>query len=104
MRIEWDHAKSESNMNKHGVSFGEAREVFNDPLHLSIRYERFTYFEERWITVGQAGDRQILVVVNLFFDDDGEEVIRIISARDATKNERRQNEGHDRRLRHEERV
>ncbi len=95
MRFEWDQAKSESNRRKHGVSFEEAREVFNDPLHLSILDERFTYFEERWITVGQTSDRQILVVVNLFFDDDGEEVIRIISARDATKNERRQYESHE---------
>ena len=95
MRFEWDQAKSEINRRKHGVTFDEAREVFDDPLHLSILDERFTYFEERWITVGQTGDRQVLVVVNLFFDDDGEEVIRIISARDATKNERRQYEGHD---------
>ena len=95
MRFEWDPAKSASNKMKYGVSFEEAREVFNDPLHLSILDERFTYFEERWITVGQADDRQILVVVNLCFDDDGEEVIRIISAREATSNERRQYEGHD---------
>ena len=95
MRFEWDQAKSESNRRKHGVSFNEAREVFDDPLHLSIRDERFSYFEERWIIVGQTNDRHTLVVVNLFFDDDGEEVIRIISARDATKNERRQYEGHD---------
>lgn len=95
MRFEWDPTKSESNKMKHGVSFGEAREVFNDSLHLSILDERFTFFEERWITVGQTGNRQILVVVNLFFDDNGEEVIRIISARDAIKNERRQYEGHD---------
>ena len=94
MRFEWDPTKSESNTEKHGISFEEAREVFNDPFHLSILNKRFTYFEERWITVGQSGNRQILVVVNLFFDDDGEEVIRIISARDATKNERRQYEGH----------
>ena len=98
MRFEWDPKKSESNEEKHGVSFEEARQVFNDPLHLSILDERFSYFEERWITIGQAGDRQILVVVNLFFDDDGEEVVRIISARDATQNERRQYEGHDRRV------
>jgi len=94
MRFEWDQTKGESNKKKHGVTFEEARKVFNDPLHLSILGERFSYFEERWITVGQAGDRQILVVVNLFFDDDGEEVVRIISAREATKNERRQYEGY----------
>jgi len=95
MRFEWDAKKSDTNAKKHGVSFEEARQVFNDPLHLSIMDERFNYFEERWVTLGQTSDRQILVVVNLFFDEDGEEVIRIISAREATKNERKQYEGHD---------
>ena len=95
MRFEWDPKKSDTNAKKHGVSFEEARQVFNDPLHLSIMDERFNYFEERWVTLGQTSDRQILVVVNLFFDEDGEEVIRIISAREATKNERKQYEGHD---------
>ncbi len=95
MRFEWDPKKSDTNAKKHGVSFEEARQVFNDPLHLSIMDERFNYFEERWVTLGQISDRQILVVVNLFFDEDGEEVIRIISAREATKNERKQYEGHD---------
>ena len=95
MRFEWDPKKSESNKKKHGVSFEEARQIFNDPLHLSVLDERFSYFEERWITVGQTSVRQILVVVNLFFDENGEEVIRIISAREATKNERNQYKIHD---------
>jgi uncharacterized DUF497 family protein len=95
MRFEWDPKKSDTNAKEHGASFEEARQVFNDPLHLSIMDERFYYFEERWVTLGQTSDRQILVVVNLFFDEDGEEVIRIISAREATKNERKQYEGHD---------
>ncbi len=95
MRFEWDPKKSESNIRKHGISFEEARQVFNDPLHLSVLDERFSYFEERWVTVGLSYERRILVVVNLFFDTDGEEVIRIISARDATGNERQQYEGYD---------
>ncbi len=95
MRFEWDRRKSESNQKKHGVSFEEAREVFDDPLHLSILDHRFSYFEERWITVGQTVQRRVVVVANLYFDDDGEEVVRIISAREATANERRQYEGHE---------
>ena len=79
-------------MEKHGVSFEEAREVFEDPLHLSILDERYTYFEERWITIGQTGSLRLLVVANLFFDQEGNEVVRIISAREATKNERNQYE------------
>ena len=98
MRFEWDPKKSETNERKHGISFEEARQVFDDPLHLSVLDERFSYFEERWVTVGRTSERQVLVVVNLFFDESGEEVIRIISARDATNHERRQYEGYDRQV------
>lgn len=79
-------------MRKHHVSFEEAREVFNDPLHIALLDERFTYLEERWITMGQTANRRLVVVANLCFDDDGEEVIRIISAREATRYEQRQYE------------
>lgn len=92
MRFEWDHSKNNSNRCKHGVSFEEAREVFDDPLHLSVLDFRFNYFEERWITIGETKNRRLLVVANLYFDDQGEEVIRIISAREATSNERKQYE------------
>ena len=95
MLFEWDPKKSESNIRKHGISFDEARQVFNDPLHLSILDERFSYFEERWISVGRTAERRILVVVNLFFNEDGEEVIRIILAREPTSHERRQYEGYE---------
>ena len=92
MKYEWDHSKDLANQVKHGISFSEAEEVFLDPLHLSILDERFNYFEERWITIGKVQDRRVIVVVTLFFDEDGEEVIRFISAREATKNERKQYE------------
>lgn len=95
VRFEWDHRKNEANLKKHGVSFEEAREVFDDPLHLAILDHRFSYFEERWITVGQTVQRRVVVVANLYFDDDGDEIVRIISAREATANERRQYEGHE---------
>ena len=92
MKFEWDSNKDLSNQSKHGVSFSEAREVFDDPLHLSLLDYRFSYFEERWITIGQIQRAKVVVVANLFFTEDGEEVIRIISAREATPNERRQYE------------
>ncbi len=92
MRFEWDPIKDSKNQQKHGISFSDAREVFDDPLQLSILDERYSYFEERWISVGQTKKSQILVVANLFFDSNGEEVIRIISAREATSNERQQYE------------
>lgn len=89
MRFTWDLSKAILNAQKHKVSFEEAEQVFNDPLHLSVMDHRFSYFEERWITVGQSEGRRLVVVAHLLFDSDGEEVIRIISTREATKNEQR---------------
>ncbi len=92
MIFTWDGKKNEENVQKHGVSFEQAQEVFYDPLHLSKLDKRFSYFEERWITVGSTSQSEIVVVANLFFNSDGEEVIRIISARIATARERKQYE------------
>ncbi|MFP4432459.1 MAG: BrnT family toxin [Spirochaetaceae bacterium] len=92
MRFEWDPRKEETNRRKHAVSFSEAREVFDDPLHLSVLDARFSYYEERWITIGTTSARRLVVVAHLYFDEEDEEVIRIISAREATINERRQYE------------
>ncbi|MCJ8328350.1 MAG: BrnT family toxin [Campylobacterales bacterium] len=89
MKYEWNEDKNTLNKQKHGVSFEEAREVFDDALHISKLDKRFSYFEERWITVGSTTKNKILVVANLFFTDEGEEIIRIISARKANKNERK---------------
>ena len=83
MKFEWDETKNRLNQMKHGVLFEEAKEVFNDPLHLSKLDHRFSYFEERWITIGKTSTGAILVVANLFFSADDEEIIRIISARPA---------------------
>lgn len=92
MRFEWDEKKNASNIEKHGVSFEEAREIFDDPLQLSILDHRFSYFEECWITIGKTVKAHILVIAHLYFDKEGKEIIRIISARPATKHERRQYE------------
>ena len=75
MRFEWDNGKNESNKKKHHVSFEEAREVFDDPLQIAILDKRFSYFEERWITIGQTSKYTLLVVANLFFDKNDEEVV-----------------------------
>lgn len=88
MRFTWNASKAVLNALKHQVTFEEAAQVFYDPLHLSILDYRFSYFEERWITIGQTKMQRLVVVAHLLFDSDGEEVIRIISAREATKNER----------------
>ncbi|MFA6699187.1 MAG: BrnT family toxin [Thiomicrospira sp.] len=88
MIFEWDEQKNQSNIAKHGIDFEEAQEVFSDPLHISLLDKRFSYFEERWFTLGATKNRKILVVANLFFTDEGEEVIRIISAREANNKEK----------------
>lgn len=92
MGFEWDDNKNSANKKKHGISFEEAVEIFDDPFHLSKLDMSFSYFEEQWITIGQIKDKRVVVVVNLYFDTDDEEVIRIISARKATANERNQYE------------
>ncbi len=94
LKFEWNEEKSISNLQKHGVSFEEAKEVFEDPFHISKLDHRFDYFEERWITLGSTSKDKILVVANMFFDENGEEIIRIISARKANQKERKFYEQH----------
>jgi uncharacterized protein len=88
MRFEWDEQKNLSNQRKHDVSFELAREVFNDPLHRSIA-DRIEDREQRWNTTGMVGGVVLLIVAHTWRDDDGDEVVRIISARKATRKERR---------------
>jgi len=88
LKFEWSNEKSNLNVEKHQISFDEAKEVFLDPMHISKLDHRFDYFEERWITLGMAAKDKILVVANMFFDENGEEIIRIVSARKANLNER----------------
>ena len=88
MRIEWDEAKGRSNLEKHGVSFETAQLVFDDPHHLSLR-DRDVDGEERWQTFGSVGGVVLLLVAHTWSERDGEEMVRIISARKATARERR---------------
>lgn len=90
MRFEWDAAKAERNRRKHGVDFATASLVFDDPLHLSIQ-DRVEYGEVRWITFGLVDARVVVAVAHTVKDGD-DEVIRIISARLATKQERQRYE------------
>ena len=92
MIFDWDSNKNLENIEKHGILFEQAQEIFLDPLHLSILDERFSYFEERWITMGTTATGEVIVVVHQYFVEDPEERIRIISARSSTLKERRQYE------------
>jgi len=62
--FEWDATKATSNQRKHGVSFDLAATVFRDPLMISIPDEESSEFEERWITIGQAENSKLLLVIH----------------------------------------
>lgn len=88
MKFEWDADKNKANITKHGISFEQAKEIFDDPLTLSFLDERFNYFEERWISMGKCKNEMLVVVAHLYLNQNADEVIRIISARKATPKER----------------
>jgi uncharacterized protein len=88
MRFEWDEAKNRRNLGKHRISFESAKLVFDDPHSLSYR-EREMDGEERWQTLGVIGGSVTVLVAHTYREEEGEEVIRIFSARNATPRERR---------------
>lgn len=91
MKFEWDQGKNERNYAKHGISFELACKIFDDPLTAYL-FDRIVDGEERWHAVGKILSLPVLVVVHTYQDGDGEEIIRIISARQASAHERRRYE------------
>ncbi len=88
--FEWDLSKAISNFAKHGVTFEHAATVFLDPLAITVFDDVHSQTEERWFTMGQQAGGGLLVVVHTFQDQDSNiATVRIISARTATKQERR---------------
>ena len=87
--FEWDHEKAASNLEKHGITFEEASTVFKDSLSLTINDLLHSVGEQRFVTIGESAEREVLVVVHTQQDTK----IRIISAREATRKERRDYEG-----------
>lgn len=85
MEFEWNPDKAVLNLEKHGVSFQEASTVFNDPLSVTFPDPNHSIGESRYVIIGVSIFRQLLVVAHT---DRGEKV-RIISARKATRQERR---------------
>ncbi len=81
----WDEDKARKNLKKHGVSFEEASSVFGDPLALTIPDPLHSEEEDRFITLGESHRRQLVVVAST----DRRDKIRIISARVATRRERK---------------
>lgn len=84
MNITWNEAKNLRNQQKHGLSFETAQQIFDDPLQLT-KFDRVKDGEERWHTIGSIGGLSVILVVHLLEDQN----IHIISARKATKYERR---------------
>lgn len=83
--FEWDEERSRSNLRKHGVGFEEASTIFGDPLSVTIADPEHSIREHRWMTLGHSAKHRLLVVVHT---DRGSR-IRIISARVATRPERK---------------
>lgn len=91
--FEWHTDKAASNQNKHRISFDLATTVFNDPLMLSISDSEHNEIEERWLTIGQAENSKLIVVVHTYQEINTHTAnVRIISARPANRQEQRQYE------------
>ncbi|MBF0260744.1 MAG: BrnT family toxin [Magnetococcales bacterium] len=88
MKIEWDKVKAIANKKKHGVSFVDAAIVLHDSLSVTIDEDTSTH-EERFVNIGMDGHGRLLVVVFTYRHN----AIRLISARCATNDERRQYAG-----------
>jgi uncharacterized DUF497 family protein len=86
MKLEWDADKEALNLRKHGVRFSVAARVLLDPCRIEVYDERWDYGEDRWATIGYA-DHALLYVV---YTVRHEETIRLISARKANEQERKQ--------------
>jgi len=89
--FEWDNNKAESNVKRHGVSFVEARTVFNDPLLITYPDDFHSDIEDRFISIGYSSHPRMLLVVHTERDAEKENelVIRIISCRVPTAAERK---------------
>jgi uncharacterized DUF497 family protein len=89
-RFEWDEEKDRANRRKHGFGFRIAIRVFADPNMVLIEDRVDDEGEQRWHAMGMVGGRSLLVVVHVYKEaENGEDIIRIISAREANKHEGR---------------
>ena len=89
IRFEWDEPKNLSNQRKHGLSFEEAAQVFRDPMQVSFQ-DRIENGEERWQTLGLVRGVLLLMAAHTLREEgQASTVVRIISARRATRQERR---------------
>jgi hypothetical protein len=84
MEFEWDEEKAAANLAKHGVSFEEAKTVFDDSLYVDFYDPDHSVDEHRYIIIGESQQRRLLIVSYTERDV----VVRLISAREVTSSER----------------
>jgi hypothetical protein len=94
--FEWDPAKAKKNVEIHGVSFDEASTAFQDSMSLTIYDPLHSDEEDRFVLIGNSSRNRLLVIIHT----ERGNAIRIISARTAAKNERKQYEENAKRSRH----
>ena len=85
MEYNWDKNKAVANLSKHGISFEEAKTVFDDPLYVDFYDPDHSSGEHRFILLGQSAQGRLLFVSYM----ERNNTIRLISAREATPSERR---------------
>lgn len=87
LNFEWDENKNTENKRKHGLSFETAKEVFYDNNAVLFDDPDHSNDEERFLIIGMTLSLKICIVSHCYRDN--ENIIRIISAREATKNEKK---------------
>jgi uncharacterized DUF497 family protein len=85
IKFDWNTTKATTNLKKHGVSFEEAQTVFYDEFAIQFYDEENSSNEERFLLLGMSSGARLLLVCHC--ERDGGGIIRIISARKATKHE-----------------
>lgn len=88
VNFEWDEVKKHRNLEKHGIDFEAAQFIFDDPFCITF-VERNELGEERWHGIGTIEGMILLLVVHTYHQEEAQEIIRIISARRATRHERK---------------
>jgi uncharacterized DUF497 family protein len=90
-QFEWDPAKARQNARKHRVTFERGATVFLDPNALSLFDEQHSEEEDRWITLGLDQNGALLVISHTYHEEaENSARVRLISARKATNNEKKQ--------------
>lgn len=92
MEFEWHRLKAERNLKDHSVSFEEAATAFDDPMQTTLRDDAHSEGEQRFTLLARSAHNRVLAIT--YTEREGGEVIRLISAREATRTEVREYESH----------